>query len=96
MTAIRTWQDMAAKIGIDLFAIGVCLLFLKYLSFRMLYGKHDNILVGFSEAGLIASAVSFGLVLFDRRIIRRVILAIGSLVLAYLFASSITWWVMIK
>jgi hypothetical protein len=96
MTAARTWQDTAAKVGGILFAVGVCLFVVKSLSFRALYGKHDNILVVCSETGLIASVAAFILILFDKRTVRKVILVIASLVLGYLFLSSVAWWVMVK
>jgi hypothetical protein len=96
VTAARTWQDKAATAGIVLLTVGVCLFAIKCLSFRALYGRHDNFLVASSEAGLIADVIAFILILFDRRTVRRVILAIASLVLSYLFLSGIAWWVMVK
>ena len=96
MTETGAWQDKAAKVGLALFAVGVCLFIIKCLSFRALYGRHDNILVICSEAGLIASVAAFILILFDRRTARRVILVIATLVLGYLFFSSVAWCVMVK
>jgi hypothetical protein len=96
MTASRAWQDKTATVGVVLFAVGVCLFVVKCLLFRALYGRHDNVLVGCSEAGLIASVAAFILILFDRRTVRRVTLVIASLVLGYLFFSSVAWWVMVK
>lgn len=42
------------------------------------------------------SIAAFVLTVFDMRKIWRVILAIGSLVLGYLWYSSLLWWVMAK
>ena len=96
MMVTRTWQDRAANAGVVLFAVGVCLFIIKCFSFRALYGRHDNILIGCSEAGVIASLAAFILILFDRRAARKIILAIASLVLGYFFLSSVAWWVMVK
>ena len=96
MTTTRTRQEKAATVGVVLFAVAICLFGFKSLFFRAFYGRHDNILVVSSEAGLITSVVAFVLLLFDRRVVRRVILVIASLVLGYLFFSSVAWWVMVK
>jgi drug/metabolite transporter (DMT)-like permease len=96
MTGSRTWQDKTAIVGIVLFVAGVCLLAAKSLCFRALYGRHDNVLIVCSEVGLIASIAAFIFVLFDKRTARRVILAIASLVLSYLFFSGVAWWMMVK
>ena len=62
----------------------------------MLYGKHDNILIVSSETGLIMSVAAFILVLFDRLVARKVILAVASLLFGYMYLSSIAWWVIVK
>jgi hypothetical protein len=82
--------------GVVLLAIDACLLMLRWISFRALYGRHDDFLVVCSEIGLILSIAAFLLVLFEERTSRRVILAIASLVLGYLCLSSVAWWVMVK
>jgi hypothetical protein len=92
----RTWHDKAATVGIVLIAVDVCLLLFRWVSFRALYGKHDNLLIASSEIGLVVSVVAFILMLFDKRTIRRVVLVIASLVLGYFCLSSVAWWVMVK
>jgi hypothetical protein len=96
VTAERTWKNIAAAVGIVLLSVNVCLFVCRLIVFRTLYGKHDDILVVCSEIGLIMSFASFFLVLFDKRKSRGVILAIASLVLGYLYLSSVAWWVMVK
>jgi hypothetical protein len=94
--ARRAWPDKAANAGVALVAVDVCLFVFKWLLFKRLFGKHDDLLVGASEIGLIMSIAAFVLTVFDMRKIWRVILAIGSLVLGYLWYSSLLWWVMAK
>jgi hypothetical protein len=96
VTTGRAWKDKAAALGVVLLVIDVCLFVFRWISFRALYGKHDDILVVCSEIGLIMSIAAFPFVLFERRTSRRVILAIASLVLGYFCLGSVAWWVMVK
>ena len=96
MMPTRTCRHNAAKLGLVLLVAGVSLFVVEGLSFRAIYGKYDNILVVCSEAGLVLSAAAFILTLFDRRTVRRVVVAIASLILGYLFVSSVAWSVMVK
>jgi hypothetical protein len=92
----RSWSDKVATAGIVLFAVDVCLFFSKLVFFGSLYGKHNNLLVGCSWIGLMGSTVASVFILFDMRKISRVLLALGSFVLTYLWFSSLAWWVMVK
>jgi hypothetical protein len=64
--------------------------------FRKFYGRHDDVLVVSSEIGLLFSVVAFFLVLFVKRMTWRIALAVVTLVLGYLWFSSLLWWVMVK
>jgi len=94
--ANRKWYSRAASAGPILFGVAVCMFICRGLLFTKLYGKHDDLLVGIAEVGLIMSVAAFVLTAIDMRKIWRVVLAILSLVLAYVWFISIAWWVMVK
>ncbi|MGA7831210.1 MAG: hypothetical protein WCA21_09630 [Terracidiphilus sp.] len=93
---ICTWRNKAAFASIVIFIVDVIVYVCRCLVHRGFYEGHCSLMVICAESGFIASVIVFPLALFGIRRTWKLPVAVGALVVAYLWFSDIAWWVMVK
>lgn len=96
MTAARSWREELALAGTFGVGANVLAYIVREIFFHSLYGSHSDLLVVCAEAGFLFSVAVIVALLIGKYRKPTMPLIIGSLVMLYLWFSSIAWWVMAK
>ena len=94
--AERTWRDVAGRVGLVLFCINLLAYLGKLLVFQALYKTRFNLLVIWEWFGLAISILAPVLAVIGMRKRFPIIVAVASVVLAYLWFSALAWWALVK
>jgi hypothetical protein len=92
----RAWRDRAELAGVIVFILDVLVYVGRCFMHRSFHEGHSSIKVVCAESGFIASIVTLVLAVVSLRNRWNAVIAVGSLVMAYLWFSDVAWWVIVK
>ena len=92
----RAWRDRAELAGVIVFIFDVLVYVGRCFMHRSFHEGHYSIKVVCAESGFIASIVTLVLAVVSLPNRWNAVIAVGSLVMAYLWFNDVAWWVIEK